>query len=408
MSFSSDVLTAVLGNKSDKNRLYPINSKAVARKLALISKLANSGKYPSLMNNARWYPTGDKNIHEFCLESDEPLYVGDTESDEQDADAFQDEINDLEKADGVALRYERSGGIFYWKLEKSDEVEDKDDDDNDSKEEEDKDGEDQDDREEDRGGDQESAEQDQDVSEQPRAEAATEGFRQVRRRKNVNLQLGLEDFVIPKMQNAPEMVVDAISCEWRDTGASRTNPYCPVFVSKNPETGKLIYTAYVSGVISNLMNYVSLVDTLLLAQEGDIYYIMLDSPGGAVDAGSVIASAIWKSKARVITIARGFCASAAALIHAAPKPGNNLISDMGILMLHMSSHADRGVSTRILVNAQQQVRYVNENLLRPAIEMGYITPEELAAIQNGAEIFISAQKFRERVLNRYQEEGEHD
>ena len=66
-------------------------------------------------------------------------------------------------------------------------------------------------------------------------------------------------------------------------------------------------------------------------------------------------------------------------------------------MFHMSSHGDMGLSTRIATNAENQVRYVNENLLKQARDLGYITPEELARIQGGDEIFITAKQFRERV-----------
>ena len=218
-----------------------------------------------------------------------------------------------------------------------------------------------------------------------------------------NTIAGLEDFNRqPQLQHAQSVAVDNLSVNWSDPGAPRSATRCPVFVDVR-EDGSKIFTTYISGAIADFTNYVDLVDTLLTAGPNDIYYVMLDSPGGEISCGSVIASAIWKSQAKVITIARGLCASAAALIHAAVKPGNSYVSDMGILMIHMSSHVDKGVSTKILTNAQQQVRYVNENLLKPAVEMGYVTADELNAIQNGAQIFITAQQFRERVLSRYQQ-----
>ena len=67
---------------------------------------------------------------------------------------------------------------------------------------------------------------------------------------------------------------------------------------------------------------------------------------------------------------------------------------MGVIMIHMSSHSDEGVSTFIADRANNQVRYVNENLLATALERGYINAEQLATIQDGNEIFISAEEFR--------------
>lgn len=213
---------------------------------------------------------------------------------------------------------------------------------------------------------------------------------------------GTEVFGAPQLVHGRAAVpVDKLSVEWQDTARSKSCSICPVYVDAR-EDGSKVFTAYISGPIGDVAHYVTLIDTLLLAGPNDIYYVMLDSPGGAIAAGSIIASAIWKSQAQVITIARGICASAAALVHAASKPGNNFVSDMGILMIHMSSHnSDIDLSTRVLRNAQDQVRYVNENLLAPAIQMGYITHEELAAIQNGAEIYITAEEFKERVSSRF-------
>lgn len=219
--------------------------------------------------------------------------------------------------------------------------------------------------------------------------------------KNSNKLVGAEGFDVPQFVHGDMIPVDKISVDWVDPCSSKKPNVCPVYVDIRPD-GSKVFTAYISGPISDVTDYVTLIDTLLAAKPNDIYYVMLDSPGGAIASGSIIASAIWKSQAKVITIARGLCASAAALVHAAAEPGNNYVSEMGILMIHMSSHnSDCMLSTRVLRNAQDQVRYVNENLLAPAIQMGYITQEELAAIQNGAEIYITAEEFKERVTSRF-------
>ena len=219
--------------------------------------------------------------------------------------------------------------------------------------------------------------------------------------KNFNQLIGAEGFGVPQLVHGKMVPVDEISVDWIDPCSSKKSSVCPVYVDIRPD-GSKVFTAYISGAIGDVTNYVTLIDTLLAAGPNDIYYVMLDSPGGGIAAGAMIASAIWKSQAKVITIARGLCASAAALIHAASKPGNNYVSEMGILMIHMSSHNSECIlSTRVLRDAQDQVRYVNENLLVPAIQMGYITQEELAAIQNGAEIYITAEEFKERVTSRF-------
>lgn len=205
-------------------------------------------------------------------------------------------------------------------------------------------------------------------------------------------------------QGVQQIPVASISTTWADKLASSSK--CPVYVDVRPD-GTKVFTAYVSGPIGDVTEYVDLIDTLFSAGPDDIYYLMIDSPGGAISAGSIISSAIWACQAKVITCARGLCASAAALIHCAVKPGNSYLCPLGLLMIHMSSHSDEGVSSQIAKRAEDQVRYVNENLLRPALELGYITQDELARIQNGDEIYITADELKSRLAQHTSEEEQH-
>lgn len=204
---------------------------------------------------------------------------------------------------------------------------------------------------------------------------------------------GTESFSSPvaEVQTTESLSLQSVSAAYID----KTNAYCPVYVDKKPAGGRL-FTAYINSTIQDIDQYIDLIDTLLTATAEDTYLIYIDSPGGYVSSGSIVSSAIDQSKAEVFTIARGLCASAACLIHNSAKKGHALVQDCGVLMIHMSSHDDSGVSTQIAARAADQVRYVNENLLKQALDMGYITQEELASIQNGGEIFISSDEFAKR------------
>lgn len=214
---------------------------------------------------------------------------------------------------------------------------------------------------------------------------------------NNNPIIGNEDFT---SRGSTKLGLNTVTVAWVEKESQVF--YCPVYAEMT-ENGSRRFMAYITGPVDDVDRYIDLIDTLLVANPGDTYYIFIDSPGGRVSAGSIIASAIHHSKAEVYTVARGLCASAAALIHNAAKPGHALVGDMAVLMIHMSSHADIGVSTFVEERAANQVRYVNENLLATALEMGYITAEELASIQNGEEIFITAKEFRDRVNGQKQE-----
>lgn len=172
-------------------------------------------------------------------------------------------------------------------------------------------------------------------------------------------------------------------------------PRVPIRITPHDADG-LLYEAFIVGPIREAKDYVDLIDSLKIAKPTDIFHIYLDSPGGLVSTGGIIASAIHHSRAAVCTFAMGICASAAALIHSAASPGNAYVSEYAVMMYHMSSHFDSGTSTKILERAKHQVRYVNECLLNKALEDGHFTREEFAKIQNGTEIFIPAAEFRHR------------
>lgn len=196
-----------------------------------------------------------------------------------------------------------------------------------------------------------------------------------------------------KMANRMEVYEESYT--WKEKTDGRI-PYCPVYCQKKPDGNGRIFVSYLNGTIEDVDDYVDLIDSLLMATENDTYFIFEDSPGGLVASGGIISSAIHHSKADVYTVARGLCASAAALIHSAAKPGHSLVSSFAVIMYHMSMHYDSGSSNLLKMRAENQVRYVNECLLNKAVADGSILPEELEKIQNGEEIFLTAAQYIER------------
>ena len=181
---------------------------------------------------------------------------------------------------------------------------------------------------------------------------------------------------------------------WKE--ANKIIPYCPVYVSRNQETDSMVATAYITGQVADLSEYVDLVDLLEVMKENDLLVIYIDSPGGYVATGAAIASCIDTCKGKVIGIARGLCASAGSLIWSAchiciAEPFANF-------MYHMSSHFDMGNSEGIRERAAIQVGYVTDCLLKVAFDKGHITKEEMRKIALGKEnVFISAQEMHRRL-----------
>jgi ATP-dependent protease ClpP protease subunit len=172
-------------------------------------------------------------------------------------------------------------------------------------------------------------------------------------------------------------------------------PHCPVYIRKN-STGNLIITAYITGCIEENVKYLTLLEILEHMDTGDEAYIFIDSPGGMVSTGAVIASAIDSCKGKVTGIARGFCASAASLIWSACHV--NVASPLAVFLYHMSSHVDIGNSEDIRERATILVEYVKNTLLKVALDKGHITQEEYMTILKSKEdVIIPAPVMIERL-----------
>lgn len=212
---------------------------------------------------------------------------------------------------------------------------------------------------------------------------------------NTNFLTGMEDFVSKKpAQEASSMDIVRVTTEYIEPSRSAKN-YCPVFCDVFPDNRRK-FTAYLTGEVRDVNNYVDLLDVLMTATESDEITIYIDSPGGLIAAGGLIASAIDHCAGSVKTIARGFCASAAALIHSAAKPGYATVTPFALMLYHMSSHCDQGVSTMIRSRADAQVKYVNEVLLKKALNDGHITQDEFDRIQTGENILVSGPEWVKR------------
>ena len=210
--------------------------------------------------------------------------------------------------------------------------------------------------------------------------------------------VGMESFSDPtnrKVMDSKRMDVVRISMEIDDKDPSSKN-YCPVYCQEFTD-GHREYSAYLTGPVEDVNEYFDLIDILLASTENDIITIYIDSPGGMIASGGLIASAIDGSRATVKTVARGLCASAAALIHSAAKPGNATVEPFAMMLYHMSSHYDSGTSTAIRERAANQVNYVNETLLSKALADGHITQDEFDRIQTGVDIMIDGREWNRRV-----------
>lgn len=190
------------------------------------------------------------------------------------------------------------------------------------------------------------------------------------------------------------------TAEYQD--ADKKKRYCPLLIEQKPDGGKRI-VAYLFGRIKDVPAYIDLVELLLAAEPNDDFVLLIDSPGGYISGGSIIASAVDMSQANVITKCVGLCASAGALILNSAKKENIGIDTGCRVMYHMSSHVDSGNSLGIRDRANDQVRYVKDVLLAKAVEDGTLTQEEMNELleNQSKEFFLTQTEFDRRLKGIY-------
>ena len=158
-----------------------------------------------------------------------------------------------------------------------------------------------------------------------------------------------------------------------------------------------VYTVYIAGMIYLDANVIAELCTLLhTASEGTKITININSSGGHLAGGSMIAGAISASKAEVTTVAVGLCGSAAALIW---TYGHKRVIIPGtVLLFHMSSHGAWDQSDTIRIDAENLVRYVRETAIDPLVVNGIITEDEAEIIlDKRRDLFLDSYTIEKRL-----------
>lgn len=155
-------------------------------------------------------------------------------------------------------------------------------------------------------------------------------------------------------------------------------PYCPIeFLGEDTEGGKHFKTI-IKDTIEDIDKYLDLLECLSTMTEKDSIIIEIDSPGGYIHTGVILSTYIRDCAGTTITDAIGLCASAGSLIWSSGKICK--VSPLATFMWHMSSHMDGGNSVAIWKNADIQISYVRDVLLKHSLDKGHITQQEIDKI----------------------------
>jgi len=113
-------------------------------------------------------------------------------------------------------------------------------------------------------------------------------------------------------------------------------------------------TILLSGEVDKALAEKVIKQLLIMEAEGDDpIKVMIDSPGGDVDAGYAIFDMMRFVKPRVITVGMGLVASAGALILLASPKEDRLALPNSHYLIHQPLSGIRGVATEIEIHAQE-------------------------------------------------------
>lgn len=171
----------------------------------------------------------------------------------------------------------------------------------------------------------------------------------------------------------------------------------PLPVFKRYETQGVVrqISFYLSGEIGAPIQYTDLLYTLRTANEMDIIYLHLNTPGGNFDTGLQIINNICASPARVTTVLEARAYSMGALIFLS---GDELIvHDTCQLMFHNYSSALIGKGNE----QQAQVLAISkwfEKVMRHVCKP-FLIDEEVERILRGEDIWMDSDDIRRRLAN---------
>lgn len=171
-------------------------------------------------------------------------------------------------------------------------------------------------------------------------------------------------------------------------------PEAPVIVRQATQNGTF-FTTFIDGVIASPEFYVELLHELYTATEQDHFTFILNTPGGCVNTGCEITSAMAVTKADTTTIANGACASCGAFIWSLGK--NLIIRPWGSIMYHSSSHLDWNKSSAVLEHAENVLIYI-EYLYSGIIKRGLLTEDEYLQLSDlRRDVYIDAATMNQRI-----------
>lgn len=156
------------------------------------------------------------------------------------------------------------------------------------------------------------------------------------------------------------------------------------------------YHVYILGSIKEPEHYAELLGTLMQTDDNDVVFIHLNSPGGSYYCCLQLQNAIRMCSALTVAVIHGQCSSAASAL--ALTCDEVEVMPMAEMLAHNASYGFGGRANDNLEHAQFSSKQLRKWL--DTTYEGFLTEEEIIAVEKGRQHMMDAEEIIERLQQR--------
>jgi len=162
---------------------------------------------------------------------------------------------------------------------------------------------------------------------------------------------------------------------------------------KNEHQGPTSHHFYLSEEIGDPNTYIEMIHRIKSAREDDVIYIYLNTPGGRLDTGIQILTAMRNTAAHVVTVLEGEVCSMGTFIFLSGD--EFVVNDFSMFMIHNFSTGTFGKGHE--VGAYIESITIEFSKMARQVYAGFLTEEELDRVIKGEDFWMGADDVRKRL-----------
>ena len=154
-----------------------------------------------------------------------------------------------------------------------------------------------------------------------------------------------------------------------------------------------IHHFYISGGVEDPAKYIEMIHRIKTAGPNDIIYIYLNTPGGRIDTGIQIISAMTSSPAHIVTVLEGEVCSLGTLIFLSGD--EFVVHDHCMFMIHNYSGGTYGKGHEQVAQLEAMTREFGK--MAHDIYVPFLTEDELDRVIKGEDLWMGSDEVRIRL-----------